>query len=662
MTPVDAEKVGGCEVAEVRSVFFEHCLGVFQGGGCRGAALAGAYKAAIECGVNFAEVAGTSAGSIMAALVGANAKPEDVCEKVGDLEFKRFLGKAERHGGCKGIFWRIGGRFLCLIGLLLFWKKPKWLGRVALYGGIYSSKPLEDWMNEELSSLLPDARGAVKFRDLPIPTRIVATDLSTYEAKIWGTQETPDESVAFAVRASCSIPFFFQPAVQGNNRFVDGGLLSNLPAFVYASTYGDGPSVARRILAFRLREDVVFPKQWVPSELLKRLIAAVIDGATELQNTLQGNVYSITIPTAGVKATDFEKITSEEVASLMEAGRAATLQFLRKEGRHVYHDGQINNFCQDRDEAYYAFVEEAESPLEEVLIAEHDTKWFWKLFPTILHWRMAGIPVMVVLGPISGSNHERSCERARREILRGMEISVHEVNDVKIAGYTFKRRDASKSTAIVLGQQEDEFAPFATRYSGKAHGQVISSVRETVLGQLEGIRPSTNALSCVSMEAADVVALITAGVAQYSKDGIQIELVDVCISQIDMLTKYVRGYKYKQIARLIDIYRVAGIDLFSAMKVISGQGFSSPVGPPVIEAQGDRFVAIEGHTRIYYCWRNKIKSMKCLVVRNVSDSLPAEPVKLEEVQIASREMPPNERMPHYNHTHFRSIERALRPL
>ncbi len=646
-------ELGGA--GEIHSTFFVHCLGVFQGGGCRAAALAGAYKAAVECGVNFVEVAGTSAGSILAALIGANAQADYVCRKLEKLDFCELLGKPELQDGYKNKFLRSIAHGLKFVG-------GKKISRILLYGGLYSSKPIEVWMNKELSKLLPDANRIVRFRDLLTPTRIVATDLLACKAKIWGTEETPNDSVAFAVRASCSIPFFFQPVVQGNNRFVDGGLLSNLPAFVYANGSNYGQSLTNRILAFRLKEEAVLPNQWLPSELLKRLIAAVIDGATELQMELKGNVYAITIPTGSIKATDFKQINKRQVTFLIEAGRTATLEFLRDEWRYVYHDRHVSDFCQDRDETYYAFVEEAESPLVEVLIAEYDTKWFWKLFPTILHWRLSDTQVKVLLGTITGNNPERMREISRREILKEMGVVVKEVDEIVIAGYTFRRLDETMNTAVVYGAGEDEFVPFATRYSGKAHRQVISGIRKTILGQLNTSQASASKLECVCMDAGEIIQRLKAGVGQYSKDSVKMELMDVSISQIYMLTKYIRGYKYKQIPRLIEVYRNAGVDLFSPMKVKSENDFSSPVGPPVLEVHDDRFVAIEGHTRIYHCWRNGITKIKCLCVRGVSDPLPAKPVKLEEIQIASRELPPEVRMPNYNHSHFRSIEGALRPV
>src|SRR5262249_7493771 len=123
--------------------------------------------------------------------------------------------------------------------------------RVARDGGLYSSSSIEKWLEERLRELLPDAPRPVRFRDLILPTFIVATDLQASSIKIWNNFDTPQDSVAFAVRASCSIPFFFQAVAQGATRLVDGGLLSNLPAFVFARDHGERP-LSDRILAFRL--------------------------------------------------------------------------------------------------------------------------------------------------------------------------------------------------------------------------------------------------------------------------------------------------------------------------------------------------------------------------------------------------------------------------
>ena len=64
--------------------YFNNCIGVFQGGGCKAIAYIGAYKKAHELGIMFSEVAGTSAGSIIAAMIAIGCSPqrlEDIVKK-----------------------------------------------------------------------------------------------------------------------------------------------------------------------------------------------------------------------------------------------------------------------------------------------------------------------------------------------------------------------------------------------------------------------------------------------------------------------------------------------------------------------------------------------------------------------------------------------------
>src|SRR5215471_15011302 len=159
--------------------FFQTCLGVFQGGGCRGAAFAGAFAAACARKVGFAGVAGTSAGSIAAALVGAGASPDSLMKSLKELDFMKLLrdpvavpeppaGWAARTG-------------LKLAGIV----KPDLneAARILKYRGMYSSEGLEEWLNDELKKLLRRAGNRVKFKDLPIPTFVVAADIITNDVK-----------------------------------------------------------------------------------------------------------------------------------------------------------------------------------------------------------------------------------------------------------------------------------------------------------------------------------------------------------------------------------------------------------------------------------------------------------------------------------------------
>jgi len=94
------------ERGSLRTRHFTDCLGVFQGGGCRTAAYAGAYREAHSAQVRFAGVAGTSAGAIVAALIATGAVPDQLDEALDRLQFLSFLQPRRptfESPGCLGI-------------------------------------------------------------------------------------------------------------------------------------------------------------------------------------------------------------------------------------------------------------------------------------------------------------------------------------------------------------------------------------------------------------------------------------------------------------------------------------------------------------------------------------------------------------------------------
>jgi len=165
-----------------KTSFFKSCLGVFQGGGCRAAAFVGAVEEAVRSGVSFTEVAGTSAGSIVAALLGAGATPTDLRDAITHMDFGSFMGAPERRTN-RGIPGRILGMKFPEYADLLFDQ------------GFHSSLPIKQWADERLAHLLPLEKHPITFSSLPFPTYIVSTDLIRSEAKVWSQKTTPNELV-----------------------------------------------------------------------------------------------------------------------------------------------------------------------------------------------------------------------------------------------------------------------------------------------------------------------------------------------------------------------------------------------------------------------------------------------------------------------------------
>ncbi len=152
-----------------------------SGGAIRGLAHLGVVEVLLAAGIEFSAVCGTSAGSIVGALVAARVP-------VGRL---RELGES--------VTW----------GQLTRWMLPGHMGLLSL-------EPLEALLEEEIR--------AKTFADLSIPFACAVFDVEQEELLI--LKEGP---LARAVRASCAVPGIFTPVEWNGRLLVDGGVVNNLP-------------------------------------------------------------------------------------------------------------------------------------------------------------------------------------------------------------------------------------------------------------------------------------------------------------------------------------------------------------------------------------------------------------------------------------------------
>ena len=215
---------------------------VLSGGGVKGVGLVGAVVALFDAGYQPQRVSGTSAGSIVGAIVAAAAHSgamtgSQVKELALQLDYRKFLdpGPVER---------------VPLIGPSLALLRGS---------GIYRGDYAHEWVRRQLAGL-----GVSTFADLAIDDdalppeqryRLVVTASDVTRGQLvrlpWDYRRVygldPDEqSVADAVRASMSIPFFFRPvsltsAAGLTSTLVDGGLLSNFPIDSLDRTDGKTP-------------------------------------------------------------------------------------------------------------------------------------------------------------------------------------------------------------------------------------------------------------------------------------------------------------------------------------------------------------------------------------------------------------------------------------
>ncbi|WP_437681498.1 patatin-like phospholipase family protein [Sorangium sp. So ce131] len=215
---------------------------VLEGGGLRGVALVGAVAALAEAlthkykGTYISYLAGTSAGALVAALLGAGYTPSEIAGIVGGPEFARLadpgglgfiplVGKplSMACGAIRELGMLKGDALLALFREKLDQKRIRTFGDLVMPGCENERDPARRYRVHLVASDI--TRG----RMLVLPD-----DINT---ELYGVE--PDElEVALAMRMSMSFPFVFRPVqLTGRNGvtsyIVDGGLLSNFPVHLF---------------------------------------------------------------------------------------------------------------------------------------------------------------------------------------------------------------------------------------------------------------------------------------------------------------------------------------------------------------------------------------------------------------------------------------------
>lgn len=200
----------------------------FSGSGFKVPAHVGALQAVADAGYQPVELAGTSGGSICAALFAAGMSLSDMktlalTHNWSDMMSFSPLAALRMRGFCNG-------------ATLLAWMK--------------------------------DHTGGKTFAELPIDLTAVASNVANEGAFDFSRVATPDVPVAVAVRSSTSIPFVFAPVALGDALLSDGGMVNNIP--VDRLTVDDVPRLGVQLVS---QELPLRPKaRLLPHQFAMRLI------------------------------------------------------------------------------------------------------------------------------------------------------------------------------------------------------------------------------------------------------------------------------------------------------------------------------------------------------------------------------------------------------
>lgn len=166
---------------------------VLGGGGMKGLAHVGAWRALLEAGEQVDEIVGTSIGALIGVCIAGGVEHERL------QSLARALQKAD-------------------IATLNRW--------ALLLNGIRQQSVFRgDVFRSYLERVLPEGG----WDALKLPISLNAVDLETGRLEWFGTGGRTDVPLCDAVYASCALPVFYPPAELGGRYFVDGGVLDALP-------------------------------------------------------------------------------------------------------------------------------------------------------------------------------------------------------------------------------------------------------------------------------------------------------------------------------------------------------------------------------------------------------------------------------------------------
>lgn len=627
----------------VKNHDFINSKGVFQGGGCKAVAFIGAYEAALENGVCFTEFAGTSAGSLFAAIIAAGASVDEMKSFINSLDIPNLIERSQK----KRRPWsRLRLWFIKVIAEFLMHLKPSMVNALVSTlsdRGMCDAKIIEEVVESELQKLLK-INTQVRFSDLKFPLTIIASDIKKHSVRIWNKKKTPNESVAKAVSCSCAIPFYFKPV---DDRYLDGGLLSNLPVSFFEGNFEDYSN----ILAFTLSYSSTNIQEKNVMNYVADIMSTITEGATNIQIRSHHNIFVVPVRTnMGLLDFDLLNIDSKEFKSSIQEGKKSFNDFLNN-----YHQIKEPKETPMHANQYLLKVASCSSEQQDEIVCLIDNyKKVYKLFLTILKWRNRSKNISVYIqnqGPYGSMEFDYVVR-----LLSHMGINVYVANEqLPILGYFFLKSHRWRS--VIVGK-------FGNDYKAQYYNSDIENKMAAAFIKMLKVKDYTyynNALSQVNLQKVDVLFMINKLklVKQYESSIIYFKRIN--IEDLYFMHDFVYGYKYRAMDELIRLYNKANLEVFHPAEFVLANGKTSLITPPIVEKHDDKLIVISGLTRLFYAYKQNINSVVVAVVEDCNEETPTEGrYRINELRIKDSPLELQE-MQKRNYQHYRFIEQALRP-
>ncbi|ELY4080187.1 hypothetical protein G9X50_11645 [Cronobacter sakazakii] len=332
---------------------------VFEGGGIKGIAFAGALEAAERAGINFVGYAGASAGALVGFLACLGYSGSQIYNAIKHMDFSEFthgdiqestlhikrvlydIRKVETVNPKRGFITRLLYMAKVFNRVPVFtitkdlWKIYK---RLDNKKGLYSKEKLiftlinlaQTKINlTEYTSANGETYRSITFRDFYNHTkkdfRVIATDVLTGRVIEFSHLKTPDACVIQIVAASSAYPIIFEPTEYDGMYLVDGGLSCNLPSYIFH----DSHHKRLPIYAFDLMSDQETNNSLSKYTILdhvKRLVYSSLDASNNIISTVAGGI-AVPLRVPAYIDTMNMNISSVDAKKLYRAGNRSASKF-----------------------------------------------------------------------------------------------------------------------------------------------------------------------------------------------------------------------------------------------------------------------------------------------------------------------------------------------
>ncbi len=276
------------------------CL--FGGGAIRGAAHVGVLRAFNEIGIIPTTLAGSSVGSMVAALYAVGYTVDELADVFLSVNFELF----------RDISFGFSNKFALSKGeVFLEWMRD--LIERKFYGDEYRKGKSKH----------------VTFNDLNRNLIIISTNMKDCVSREFSNFETPDFEVALAVRISCCMPGLMKPLTYEEDLLVDGDLMKGMPMWYLSKNL---QNTKDRLLEIRL-EGTYADSDLTPIDYVNGMYTCITSTETKFIKSLykECDKYDyLVINTGDVVVVDFN-YPAQKRQAIMQDGYDQTILYFKNE-------------------------------------------------------------------------------------------------------------------------------------------------------------------------------------------------------------------------------------------------------------------------------------------------------------------------------------------